>query len=260
MQRTEHAFAFCGIMSGTARCANTKRPLTRSLDSTEEGLAMQATPARYKSVRDPAHPLATPSGLILLHRKMLYDRIGPGWHPCHWCGEPVEWRIGKPASGALVADHLDHDTRNNSPENLVPSCNPCNGHRLHGETWEPWTPGTPTGRPDRFHARCRKGHLLTLGNVYIRPDTGRRRCLRCIQDSGQEKYLARTPEQCEADLARNRERVPCPVCGELKGRGSMKRHIRAVHPDDKQGAGNKGTDHCASLAEKAGIPVRRVMS
>src|ERR1039457_5369653 len=28
----------------------------------------------------------------------------------------------------------------------------------------------------------------------------------------------------------------------------------------KQGAGNKGTDHCASLAEKAWIPVRRVTS
>jgi len=28
----------------------------------------------------------------------------------------------------------------------------------------------------------------------------------------------------------------------------------------KQGAGNKGTDHCASQAEKAGIPVRRVTS
>jgi hypothetical protein len=26
----------------------------------------------------------------------------------------------------------------------------------------------------------------------------------------------------------------------------------------KQGAGNKGTDHCARLAEKAGIPVRRI--
>jgi YspA, cpYpsA-related SLOG family len=26
----------------------------------------------------------------------------------------------------------------------------------------------------------------------------------------------------------------------------------------KQGAGNRGTDHCARLAEKAGIPVRRV--
>ena len=26
----------------------------------------------------------------------------------------------------------------------------------------------------------------------------------------------------------------------------------------KQGAGNKGTDHCARLAERAGIPVRRV--
>ena len=28
----------------------------------------------------------------------------------------------------------------------------------------------------------------------------------------------------------------------------------------KQGAGNKGTDHCASLAEKVGIPVRRFTS
>lgn len=28
----------------------------------------------------------------------------------------------------------------------------------------------------------------------------------------------------------------------------------------KQGAGNKGTDHCANLAEKAGIPTRRVTS
>ena len=26
----------------------------------------------------------------------------------------------------------------------------------------------------------------------------------------------------------------------------------------KQGAGNKGTDHCARLAEAAGIPVRRI--
>lgn len=26
----------------------------------------------------------------------------------------------------------------------------------------------------------------------------------------------------------------------------------------KQGAGNKGTDHCTKLAEKAGIPVRRI--
>ena len=26
----------------------------------------------------------------------------------------------------------------------------------------------------------------------------------------------------------------------------------------KQGAGNKGTDHCAKLAEKAGIPTRRI--
>lgn len=28
----------------------------------------------------------------------------------------------------------------------------------------------------------------------------------------------------------------------------------------QQGAGNRGTDHCARLAEKAGIPVRRITS
>ena len=39
----ERRRVFCGIISGTARCVNTKRSLTHSLDYTEEGLAMQAT-------------------------------------------------------------------------------------------------------------------------------------------------------------------------------------------------------------------------
>lgn len=187
------------------------------------------TPKGYRMVKAGDHPLAGRSGVILLHRKLLYDRIGPGRHPCHWCGELVEWRTGRLREGALLVDHVNHDKLDNSPENLVPSCNPCNGHRLRGETWDPWTPGTPVGRPDRLHARCRKGHLLTDDNVYIRPDTGARRCLTCIRASSREKYSGRTPEQRKADLARNRERVPCPVCGEPKSRGSMKRHIRAMH-------------------------------
>lgn len=40
---TEHPFAFSGIMSGTARCFRTVRPLARSLDLTEEGIAVKAT-------------------------------------------------------------------------------------------------------------------------------------------------------------------------------------------------------------------------
>lgn len=42
-RKVEQKPAFHGIISGTARCVNTKRSLTRSLDLGEEGLAMQAT-------------------------------------------------------------------------------------------------------------------------------------------------------------------------------------------------------------------------
>lgn len=206
-------------------------PLPACSSCTERGLAVNAsrTPKGYRMLKEVGHPLASRSGLLLLHRKLLYDRIGPGWHPCHWCGEPVEWRAGRLAKGALVVDHVDHDKLNNSPENLVPSCNPCNCHRVRGEEWEPWTPGTPVGRPDRLHAKCRKGHLLTDDNIYIRPDTSARRCLTCALELARESYYAKTPAERANAVTRNRQRIPCPVCGELKARGDMRRHIRAMH-------------------------------
>lgn len=192
--------------------------------------ANAGTVARYKSVEEPGHPLAGTSGWILLHRKLLFERIGPGWHPCHWCGEPVEWRTGvKPFKGSLVVDHVDHDTLNNEPGNLVPSCNPCNGHRLSGEMWDPWVPGTPTGMVNRRHTRCRKGHLFTPENVYINPETGNRWCLQCVRTRMRETYERKTPDQRAADVARNRESFPCPVCRKLICYGNMRRHIRQLH-------------------------------
>jgi hypothetical protein len=63
-------------------------------------------------------------------RIVLYEKIGPGPHPCHWCGEPVDWKQGGQfVPGALLADHVDFDPTNDTPENLEPSCNPCNAHR-----------------------------------------------------------------------------------------------------------------------------------
>lgn len=67
------------------------------------------------------HPL-TVRGKLLEHRKVLYDKIGPGPHPCHWCGVMLEWG----GRDGIIADHLDNDTQNNDPANLVPSCNHCN--------------------------------------------------------------------------------------------------------------------------------------
>lgn len=135
---------------------------------------------RYAWTYAPSHPIATADGKVLTHRHVLYERVGPGPHPCHWCGTSVQWRVGKPSAGALVADHVDHDRSNNDPANLVPSCNPCNGHRLTGEVWNPWVAGSPTGR-NRGHRECRKGHPLTDDNVYVNPATNRRQCLTCVR-------------------------------------------------------------------------------
>lgn len=78
------------------------------------------------------HPLARSAGLLYEHRRVLYDAIGPGPHQCFWCKAAVEWarqaKAGCPR-GNLVPDHLNGDKADNSLENLVPACNPCNARR-----------------------------------------------------------------------------------------------------------------------------------
>lgn len=63
-----------------------------------------------------------------MSRLVLYEKIGPGPHPCHWCGRLVNWGIGITVDG-LLADHLDWNHQNDAPENIVPSCNNCNTRR-----------------------------------------------------------------------------------------------------------------------------------
>lgn len=77
-------------------------------------------------VKAPAHAVARKDGWALEHRLILFNATGPGAHPCHWCGTPVTWDLRPPAVGALEVDHVDRDTRNNDPLNLVPACHPCN--------------------------------------------------------------------------------------------------------------------------------------
>jgi hypothetical protein len=84
----------------------------------------------YRHHRMADHPLAAAGGNVLEHRAVLYAVIGPGTHPCHWCGIPVTWLVREKAiRGALVVDHLDNNPRNNDISNLVPTCQPCNSAR-----------------------------------------------------------------------------------------------------------------------------------
>lgn len=83
---------------------------------------------RYRKRHQPDHPLAMANGYVYEHRAVLYDSIGLGPHPCHWCGGEVAW-VGKCQPGELQPDHLNNDGADNRPENLVPSCRACNTTR-----------------------------------------------------------------------------------------------------------------------------------
>lgn len=76
------------------------------------------------------HPIAPASGLVAIARLNLYEKIGPGLHPCNWCGTIITWKPGN-TPGALLADHLDWNRSNDAPENLVASCHLCNSKRTN---------------------------------------------------------------------------------------------------------------------------------
>lgn len=84
-----------------------------------------------RGVYAPAHPLAPKGGYIPNARVVLYEKIGPGPHECHWCQEPIRWTVGLSGNsrGTITADHLNSDPLDDRPENLVAACGPCNGQR-----------------------------------------------------------------------------------------------------------------------------------
>jgi hypothetical protein len=104
------------------------------------------------------HPAAADNGHVYVHRMVLFDAIGPGTHPCHWCERPVTWFVTDWAT-RLVVDHVNEDRLDNRVENLVPACNRCNIQRNRRQ------------RPN-----CRNGHPYPE-NPPIR--NGSRVCTEC---------------------------------------------------------------------------------
>lgn len=81
----------------------------------------------YRVGHDAAHPLATAQGKLLAHRSALYEVLGGGLHPCHWCGKRLTWRGA--AESRICVDHLNDDRLDNDPANLVAACLDCNTKR-----------------------------------------------------------------------------------------------------------------------------------
>lgn len=85
--------------------------------------------SRYKRLKRRGHPLATASGHLCEHRAVLYDKLGPGTHPCHWCGKLLRWTIGKLEKDSILPDHINFSERDNRPANIVAACAQCNARR-----------------------------------------------------------------------------------------------------------------------------------
>lgn len=84
----------------------------------------------YVRIKREGHRLAQQDGWVYEHRVVLFEKIGPGDHPCHWCGTVVTWERTYPEhADGLVVDHIDEEPANNDPANLVPSCSVCNFQR-----------------------------------------------------------------------------------------------------------------------------------
>lgn len=85
----------------------------------------------------PGHPLAGATRKVRRARLVLFEKLNGENAPCHWCGAALRWvviqiKVSPPDS--LYADHLNGDTTDDRPENLVPSCLPCNANR-HRPGW-----------------------------------------------------------------------------------------------------------------------------
>jgi len=128
----------------------------------------------YRRLRITGHPLATGrKQAVYVHRLVLWDALGGSDSPCAWCGTPVRWFAT--GNERLIPDHVNGDTLDNRPENLVPACYSCNVIRA---------------MDPRLRTHCAFDHPRTPENTYIAP-SGVRQCVPCRREREYVRYWAR---------------------------------------------------------------------
>lgn len=159
-----------------------------SRDCANTGQRHETLTSRYRYVMVQSHPLLPDGGQLPEHRVVLYAKLGPGLQACHWCEAELSWEIQAPARGSIVTDHLDDDTHNNSPGNLVPSCHRCNTIRTHDRRFaeKPFvisaTDGTRRTAVERICQRksCGRTFLFELALLKTGPNRGKYCSLECL--------------------------------------------------------------------------------
>jgi HNH endonuclease. len=182
---------------GVRRCrqcrhdSNQRRWRRRHPEPKPRGRPRLQYPKARRMVFQPQHPLANASGYAMESRLALFAKIGSGPHPCHWCGEWVQWRVtkrGRPTRGSLMTDHVNGNEHDNVPENLVPACQSCNGTRERRIGPHDLFLIRPNGKRlravSKMCERCGKAFLTAPSN--IRGNHGRF-CSRSCARSGKRK-------------------------------------------------------------------------
>ncbi len=123
---------------------------------------------KYASIKIPDHPIAPKSGHVLIHRKVLFDKVGAGEHPCHWCGRMLIWGTIGPRDGYIIGDHLNGSPSDNSPENMVVACTQCNSQRARTgriQDWEPFIRAKNGGKQRAELIECEYCHVNFLSPI-----------------------------------------------------------------------------------------------
>lgn len=115
----------------------------------------------YEIEHNPSHPLATGRN-VAVHRRVLYDALGPSSLACHWCGRSLSWTLPTHHPDRVEVDHLDGNKRNNDVTNLVPVDRECNVRRQNAGqplNWDPFERVTTCAEPscDRPRERQPRG-------------------------------------------------------------------------------------------------------
>lgn len=173
----------------------------------------------------PDHPLAGKNGYVSEHRVVLYEKIGAGPHPCHWCGTEVHWTKavqGTGHKGMLVGDHINGDPLDNRPDNLVPSCQGCNVGRVRRLPDDvlavTQSNGTRRRAVERSCEQCGATFLTSLDQVRV--GKGRFCSMSCARKTPRAQMYGppkprkqyrtvvnRQCEQCRADFAARSDAV-----------------------------------------------------
>ena len=148
----------------------------------------------YVSIKD--HPLADARGYILRHRYELYEKLGRGPVPCHYCNSPLIWGRTK-GPDELRVTYLDGNSANKTLDNMVPTCVSCLRIRTHHN---PIPEGEPVfvnrnGRRSRGVARtcerCGTEFAVEASNARSNPKVGRFCSGSCRSRTTNEQYWAK---------------------------------------------------------------------